>query len=88
MHGREEGLFSFVIVCITPNGSVVQEVTSVFGCLCLCQNAQEILCCDWGQPAVQFSVVTESDIALGDRKGLKVLMLCQPFQLWGCSLDR
>jgi hypothetical protein len=33
-------------------------------------------------------VVTERDIALGDRKGLKVLMLCQPFQLWGCSLDR
>jgi hypothetical protein len=33
----------------------------------------------------KFSVVTESDIALGDRKGLKVLMLCQPFQLWGCS---
>jgi hypothetical protein len=35
-HGREEDLFSFLIVCITPNGSVVQEVTSVFNCLCLC----------------------------------------------------
>jgi hypothetical protein len=45
-----------------------------------------------GSPAVQafhYAVqLHESDIALGGRKGLKLLMLCQPFELWGCSLDR
>jgi hypothetical protein len=45
-----------------------------------------------GSPAVQafhYAVqLHESDIALGNRKGLKLLLLCQPFELWGCSLDR
>jgi len=45
-----------------------------------------------GSPAVQafhYAVqLHESDIALGGRKGLKLLMLCQPFELQGYSLDR